>query len=84
LTGPLGDINADGLNDLAVLAADTGCCSDWDTPRAYIIFGTTATDDISLDEIENGNGGFIIYNDASNVTYEDSDFVYGAIAGSRL
>lgn len=80
--GPLGDVNADGLDDIAILAPDSGYASDWDLPRAYIIFGKTQSSSVTLSAIESGSGGFIIYNDSSNASYEDYDFIYGAISGA--
>jgi hypothetical protein len=82
LTSPLGDINADGLNDIALLATDSGCCSEWSHPRAYVIFGTSDDSDIDLSVVETGSGGFVIYNDASNVSFADTDIIYGAVGGA--
>ncbi|WP_346839595.1 LamG-like jellyroll fold domain-containing protein [Microbulbifer sp. SAOS-129_SWC] len=81
-TAALGDVNGDGLDDIALLAADTGCCNGWQYPRAYIVFGTSTQQDIDLAEIAAGHGGFVIHNDASGVTLNTDDVVFGAIGGS--
>ena len=82
LTSPLGDINADGINDMALLATDIGCCAAWNEPRAYIIFGAIDNVDINLSEIEAGNGGFVIYNDASAISFSNTAQIYGAVSGT--
>lgn len=82
VSASIGDINADGIDDMALLAPDDSCCSSWDHPRAYIIFGTLANVDIDLTAIKNGNGGFVIHNDASNVSFKSLEIVVGSIGGA--
>ncbi|WDE00295.1 LamG-like jellyroll fold domain-containing protein [Thalassomonas actiniarum] len=81
-TSAVGDVNGDGIDDIALVAPDDGCCSDWEHPRAYIIFGNSENVDISLSDIAAGNGGFVIHNDASGVTFDAGDRIFGAIGGA--
>ena len=82
LTAPLGDVNADGMDDLALLLTDSGCCENIDAPRAYIIYGTTSADAIELSEIAAGNGGYALDNTFSNNNFADGQIITGAIAGA--
>ncbi|AWB66037.1 hypothetical protein C2869_06105 [Saccharobesus litoralis] len=82
-TSHVGDVNADGVDDIALLLTDTGCCSDIDDPRAYIIFGgVNVADEINLADIANGNGGFVIHNDASKIDHGDLQVILGSIGGA--
>lgn len=82
-TSHVGDVNADGVDDIALLLTDTGCCSAIDDPRAYIIFGgADSTDEINLADIADGNGGFVIHNDASNIDHSDLQVILGSIGGA--
>ena len=82
VTSNVGDINADGIDDIALLAPDNNCCNSWEHPRAYIIFGTLANVDINLADIADGNGGFVIHNDASNIEFNALQIVIGSIGGA--
>ncbi len=82
-TSHVGDVNADGVDDIALLLTDTGCCSAIDDPRAYIIFGgVNVADEINLSDIADGNGGFVIHNDASNIKHSDLQVILGSIGGA--
>jgi len=82
-TSHVGDVNADGVDDIALLLTDTGCCSGIDHPRAYILFGgVDVADEINLADIANGNGGFVIHNDASNIDHSDLQVILGSIGGA--
>ncbi|KZN29504.1 hypothetical protein N480_07210 [Pseudoalteromonas luteoviolacea S2607] len=82
-TSHVGDVNADGVDDIALLLTDTGCCSAIDHPRAYILFGgVNVADEINLADIAQGNGGFVIHNDASNIDHSDLQVILGSIGGA--
>jgi hypothetical protein len=82
-TSNIGDVNADGVDDIALLLTDSGCCSNVDYPRAYVIFGgVSVANEILLSDIANGNGGFVIHNDASNIEYHDLQVIVGSIGGA--
>ncbi|WP_440903069.1 LamG-like jellyroll fold domain-containing protein [Catenovulum sp. SX2] len=81
-TSSIGDVNADGLDDIALLLTDTDCCEDIEYPRAYVIFGNTSEQYIDLAEIALGNGGFIIHNDASLISFAVGAIATGAIGGA--
>ncbi|MCG7562054.1 LamG-like jellyroll fold domain-containing protein [Pseudoalteromonas sp. McH1-42] len=82
-TSHVGDVNADGVDDIALLLTDTGCCSGIEHPRAYILFGgVDVADEINLADIANGNGGFVIHNDASNIDHSDLQVILGSIGGA--
>ena len=82
-TSHVGDVNADGVDDIALLLTDTGCCSAIDHPRAYILFGgVDVADEINLADIAQGNGGFVIHNDASNIDHSDLQVILGSIGGA--
>lgn len=82
-TSHVGDVNADGVDDIALLLTDAGCCSAIDDPRAYIIFGGAGSaDEINLADIADGNGGFVIHNDASNIDHSDLQVILGSIGGA--
>lgn len=64
LVAALGDVDGDGLDDIAVEAEST-------TPgyvRVYVVFGKTDPGDVDLDAVAAGEGGFLI--DAVPVTYD--------------
>ncbi|WP_394493421.1 LamG-like jellyroll fold domain-containing protein [Shewanella sp. ENK2] len=82
-TSHVGDVNADGVDDIALLLTDTGCCSAIEHPRAYILFGgVNVADEINLGDIANGNGGFVIHNDASNIDHHQLQVILGSIGGA--
>ncbi|GEA11017.1 LamG-like jellyroll fold domain-containing protein [Alteromonas sp. KUL49] len=82
-TSHVGDVNADGVDDIALLLTDTGCCSGIAHPRAYILFGgVDVADEINLSDIAEGNGGFVIHNDASNIDHSDLQVILGSIGGA--
>lgn len=82
-TSHVGDVNADGVDDIALLLTDTGCCSAIAHPRAYILFGgVDVADEINLADIAEGNGGFVIHNDASNIDHSDLQVILGSIGGA--
>ncbi|WP_286218889.1 LamG-like jellyroll fold domain-containing protein [Thalassotalea agarivorans] len=82
-TSHVGDVNADGVDDIALLLTDTGCCSAIDHPRAYILFGgVNVADEINLADIADGNGGFVIHNDASNIDHHQLQVILGSIGGA--
>ncbi|WP_308367899.1 MULTISPECIES: LamG-like jellyroll fold domain-containing protein [unclassified Microbulbifer] len=80
-TAAVGDVNADGLDDIALMAVDSGCCSSIQYPTGYIIFGTTDKATINLQDIAAGNGGFVIRNNASAKYHAKLDVVFGTIGG---
>lgn len=83
ITAPAGDINGDGIADIAMLSPDSNCCESHSNPRAYVIFGQNeGLDSVDLAQIAQGNGGFIIENDFSNVTFSSWIAVFGAIGGA--
>jgi hypothetical protein len=67
--GGAGDVNGDGLADVAIGAPDarTNICSKG---RVYLVFGKTDTDAVSTLDVADGMGGFAV-NDAP---YHDSPF----------
>lgn len=82
-TSHVGDVNADGVDDIALLLTDTGCCAGIDHPQAYILFGgVNVGDEINLSDIAEGNGGFVIHNDASNIDHSDLQVILGSIGGA--
>ncbi len=57
----VGDVNGDGLADLLVGARGADVDANPDAGRSYVIFGRTGpTTKVSLSDIVNGNGGFVI------------------------
>lgn len=81
-TSNVGDINADGIDDVALLLTDIGCCSAISHPRAYILFGGYTGTEINLEDIAAGEGGFIIHNDASSIDFSKLDVTLGSIGGA--
>jgi hypothetical protein len=82
-TSNVGDVNADGVDDMALLLTDTGCCDAIQHPRAYIVFGNVnLNNEINLSDIANGVGGFVIHNDASNIDHHDLAVILGSIGGA--
>jgi hypothetical protein len=57
-----GDFNADGLDDVMVGTLE----------KTYLIFGKSDTDDVNLNEVAKGNGGFAL-NGAGNVVSDAGD-----------
>jgi hypothetical protein len=56
-----GDVNGDGLADLIIGARGADVNDNPDAGRSYVIFGRTGpTTKVSLSDIVNGNGGFVI------------------------
>jgi len=61
----LEDLNGDGRGDLAIGAWRADPNGD-SSGRTYVVFGTSATDPISLASIANGTGGFRIDGETAN------------------
>jgi hypothetical protein len=56
-----GDVNGDGLADLIIGARGADVNDNPDAGRSYVVFGRTgATTTVSLSDIVNGKGGFVI------------------------
>ena len=68
----IGDVNGDGLADLAVGMFEASQSSG----RAYVVFGKSDTTTVSLSDIVAGTGGFAIENSADAVT--DFGYAVGA------
>ncbi len=82
-TSNVGDVNADGIDDIALLLTDIDCCNDIEYPRAYILFGgVDFSDEIKLADIANGVGGFIIHNDVSDNEFHSLKTILGSIGGA--
>lgn len=82
ITSAIGDINGDGIDDLALLATDANCCGNLSLPQAYVVYGQTGDrSEIDLSQVGQGIGGFVIQNDFSNVSYSLTDIIFGAIGG---
>ncbi|WP_404390373.1 cadherin domain-containing protein [Pseudoalteromonas phenolica] len=83
ITSPAGDVNGDGIDDIAVISADNNCCAGFSNPRAYIVYGSTTPNSvIELADIAQGIGGFVIENDYSQIAHEQWKIVFGAIGGA--
>ncbi|HRF56627.1 MAG TPA: Ig-like domain-containing protein [Campylobacterales bacterium] len=76
LFSPAGDVNGDGLGDFIIGA--------YNENRAYIVFGKTNTTAVNLADIAAGIGGFVIDNEAINVTPFNSISYAGDINGDGL
>ncbi|MCP4326117.1 MAG: DUF5011 domain-containing protein, partial [Alteromonadales bacterium] len=82
ITSKIGDVNGDGIDDMALLATDDSCCSSIKNPLAYVIFGSIDITDIELSDIASGNGGYVINNDHSLKNFSDTSLILGAIGGA--
>ncbi len=60
----VGDVNGDGLADLAIGMFETSQTSG----RAYVVFGKEDTNTVALADVAAGTGGFAIENSADAVT----------------
>ncbi|HEU5073909.1 MAG TPA: integrin alpha, partial [Polyangiaceae bacterium] len=54
-----GDVNADGLSDIVIGAPGKSTTATF-SGRAYVVFGTSSTANISLSDVAVGSGGFIV------------------------
>ncbi|WP_346308523.1 FG-GAP-like repeat-containing protein [Limnohabitans sp.] len=57
----MGDVNGDGLADLAVYAPLADTASGTDTSKTYVVFGKTGSAAINLSAIVAGTGGYVIH-----------------------
>jgi hypothetical protein len=73
----VGDVNADGMMDFAIAASFFSNDGGITRPgRAYVIYGRSGMSaDISLTDIANGNGGFIINADVADNIHLGSQIV---------
>ena len=69
----VGDLNADGLNDLIIGAPVAA-------NRAYVVFGTTGNGPIELSAVALGSGGFVINDGLSSPGL--ANFTGGSVAGA--
>jgi hypothetical protein len=73
-----GDVNGDGLTDLLIGAYKSNITGT-DSGRNYVVYGTTATNTISLSDVAAGSGGFAINGQAAGDNEAaDASFVSAA------
>ena len=75
----LGDVNGDGLADLAIGAPDEG-----GTGEAYVVFGKADGTDVSLEDVAGGTGGFVINGAAVGDQFGYSIAAAGDVNGDGL
>jgi Ca2+-binding RTX toxin-like protein len=78
----IGDVNHDGLDDVLF-----GAPTDPFSPgqgEAYVVFGTASTDPIDLADVAQGNGGFLIRPEISNVNLGGVTAAVGDLNGDGL
>jgi len=59
-----GDVDGDGLSDLILGSVSAGLRDDHRPGRAYVVFGKTDREPVSLSRIAGGQGGFAIQGEA--------------------
>lgn len=75
-----GDVDGDGMSDL-IVGANSSSAAGANAGRSYVVFGKTSTSTISLANIANGTGGFVLngqgLSDFNGISVSDAGDVNG-------
>jgi hypothetical protein len=79
-----GDVDGDGLADVMVGAPEADAGGVEDSGRAYVVFGKAAQDQISLADVSQGTGGFVLDGAQSGDFAGSSVSFAGDVDGDQL